>query len=72
MRTVSDKGCTNNQDTHFIFNNYFRKSCAVFETMWKDLVVPERPQLTVGYGAEEMLFACRITNARIQTNTKNM
>jgi hypothetical protein len=40
--------------------------------MWKDLVVPERPQLTVGYGAEEMFFACRITNARIQTNTKNM
>jgi len=72
MRTVLDKSCRENQNTHFVFNNYFRKSCAFCELMWKDLVLPEGPQLTVQYGAEEMRFACRITNARMQTNTKNV
>jgi len=70
--TVSDKSCRGKQNTYFVFNNYFRKSRDVYELMWKGLVVPERPHLTARYGAEEMRFACRVTNARIQTHTKNM
>jgi len=35
MRTVSDKSCRENRNTHFIFNNYFGKSCAVYELMWR-------------------------------------
>jgi hypothetical protein len=29
MRNVSDRNCTDNQNTHFVFNNcfFFRKSC---------------------------------------------
>jgi hypothetical protein len=27
MRNVSDKSCKENQNTHFMFNNFFFKSC---------------------------------------------
>jgi hypothetical protein len=34
MRNTSDKSCRENQNTHFMFNNFFRK-CDVYEIMWK-------------------------------------
>jgi len=34
---------------------------AVFELMWEN--IPDRPQMAKTYGAEKMLFSCRITNA---------
>jgi hypothetical protein len=55
-----------------MFNNNFSENRAVCEIMWKNMVQPDRPPMTVSYSAEEMLFACRITEARIQTNTQNM
>ena len=30
MRNVSDKGCRENKNTHFLFNNFFRKSCRLW------------------------------------------
>jgi hypothetical protein len=40
--------------------------------MWKNMIEPDRPQMTIKYGAEKMQFACRITKARIQTHTNNI
>jgi hypothetical protein len=51
MRNVSDKICKENQNTHFIFNNFFFYSRAIYEKMWKIIVEPDMPQLTVLYGA---------------------
>ena len=43
MRNVSDKSCRENQNTHFMFNNFFLKNHAVFEIMWKSVVEPCGP-----------------------------
>jgi hypothetical protein len=37
--------------TRFIFNNFFPKNRAAYEIIWKNMVQPERPQMTVEYGA---------------------
>jgi hypothetical protein len=37
--------------------------------MWKNKVEPNRPQMTIKYGAEKKRFACRINKARTQTHT---
>jgi len=34
-RNVSDKSCRENQNTHFVFNNLFRKSCRLWERVEK-------------------------------------
>jgi hypothetical protein len=46
MRNVSDKICTENQNTHFIFSN-FLPTVVLFEIMWKNTVHPDRPQMTI-------------------------
>jgi len=35
MTNISDKRCRENQNTHFIFNNYSRKSCCLWENVEK-------------------------------------
>jgi len=35
MRNVSDKICRENQNTHFVFNDFFFENCAVYEIMRK-------------------------------------
>jgi hypothetical protein len=45
MRNISDKGCRANQNTHFMFNNVFSESRAVYEIAWKNMVEPDRPQM---------------------------
>ena len=36
MKNVSDKICRENQNTHFMFNNFFfAENRAVYEIMWK-------------------------------------
>ena len=48
MRNFSDKSCTENQNTHFVFNNFFfPENHAVYEIMWKNVVERGRPQMTV-------------------------
>jgi hypothetical protein len=47
MRNVSDKSCKENQHTHFRFNNNFSVNLAVYEIMWKNMIQPDRPQMTV-------------------------
>ena len=41
MRDVSDKNCTENQKTHFMFKNCFPGNRAFYETMWRNVLEPE-------------------------------
>jgi len=62
MRNVSDKSFIENQ-THIL---YF-ENCAPYEIMWKNIVEPGRPQMTIW----DMRIACWIPEAT-PTNTQNM
>jgi hypothetical protein len=53
MRNVSDKYCRESSNTHFMLENP-----AAYEIMWKYMVEPDGPQVTIQHGAEKMLFAC--------------
>ena len=46
---VSDKCCRENQNTYFIFNNFFFffENLAVCEIQWNNIVQPDRPQMTI-------------------------
>jgi len=49
MKIVSDKSCTENQNTQCMFNNIcfsFFENRAVYEIMWEDTVQPGRPHRT--------------------------
>jgi hypothetical protein len=46
MRNVSGKSFRENQNTHFIFNNIFENN-TVYEKMWKNIIEPGRPQMTM-------------------------
>ena len=61
MRNVLDRSCTENQNTHFMFSNFFFNR-PVCEKIWKNIVEPGRPQMTIW----RMRFACWIPEA---TNT---
>jgi hypothetical protein len=63
MRNVLNKICRENQNTHFVFSNFFiSENHAVYEIMWKNIVEPGRPQMAIW----RMRIACWITKA---TNT---
>jgi len=48
MRNVSNKSCGENQDIHFMFHNFFLIiNGAVHEIRQKDVVEPDRPQMTI-------------------------
>jgi hypothetical protein len=45
MKYVSDKSCTENQNTHFVGNNFFfRKLCRLPDNVEKNIVELGRPQ----------------------------
>jgi len=46
-RNVSDKSCVENQNTQFMFYDFSPINRAVYETMWKIMIKPERPQITI-------------------------
>jgi len=46
IRNVSDKSFRENQNSHFIFNNFFWKSCCLWDNV-ENIVELERPQITV-------------------------
>ena len=60
MTNVCDKSCTENQNTHFRFNNAMFENRAVYEIMWKNIVQPDRPQKMTMW---RMRIACWITKA---------
>jgi hypothetical protein len=47
--------------THFMFNNSLPEKRALHEIRWKNVVQPDRPQMTIQYSTEKMQFACWIT-----------
>jgi hypothetical protein len=48
MRKFSDKSCRENQSINFMFNNFlFFENRAVYEIMWKNIVGPDKPQMTI-------------------------
>jgi len=62
IRNVSEKICTEAQNTHFVLSNIFFENRAVYEIMWKNIVERGRPQIVIW----RMRIACRIPKA---TNT---
>ena len=61
MRNVSGKTCRENKNTHLMFNDFFENR-SIYQIMWKNIVEPERPQMTIWH----MRIACWIPKA---TNT---
>jgi len=57
MRYVLDESFRENQ--HFMFNNLFPKNLDIYEIMWKNMVQPGRPQMTIW----RMRFASQIPKA---------
>jgi hypothetical protein len=51
MVNVLDKSCGENQSTHFMFNDFFSENLDVYEIMSKNVVEPERRQMTTQHGA---------------------
>ena len=65
MRNVSEEICREIENTHFIFTDsppLPLENRAVYETVWKNIVQLDSPQMTVW----RMLIACWIPKA---TNT---
>jgi hypothetical protein len=58
-RNISDKGCTENQNTRFTYNNFYFENRAVYEITWKNILEPGRLQTTVW----NMRIACWIPKA---------
>ena len=63
MRNVSNKSCRENQNTFYV-QQFFLQNSAASEIMWKNIVEPDRPHMTVWRNS----FLCRITRA---TNTQS-
>jgi hypothetical protein len=55
MRNISDESRRENQNTNFMFNTFpsppLPENRAVYEIMSKNMVEPDRPQMTIYYGA---------------------
>ena len=51
MRNVSNESCRENQNTDFMFSDFFPENLVVYEIMSKNLVAPEGPQITSQYVA---------------------
>jgi hypothetical protein len=66
MRNVSDESCRENQNTHVVFNSFFFffENRAVDDMMWKNILHPDRPQMT----KRRVCIVCCIPKA---TNTQS-
>ena len=51
MSNALDENCRENQNTHFMFSNFFSENRAVYEKMSKNMVEPDGTQMTSQYGA---------------------
>jgi len=65
MKNVSDKVCTENQDTRFMSGKCFSKSCRLWDNAEKYASVR---QVTDGYIIRRMRIACRTIKAKIHTH----
>jgi hypothetical protein len=60
MGNISNKSCRENQNTHFMFNNFFRKSFRLWDNVKK---YGTARQVTDDNITQRMRFACSITKA---------
>jgi len=51
MRNFSEKSCRENQNTYFMSISSFSKNCAIYKIVWRNMVQPYRPQMTILYSA---------------------
>jgi hypothetical protein len=60
MRNVSDKRCTekHNTDISCLITFLFFENLAVYDVMWKNIVDPDRPQMTIWYGEWALHAVC--------------
>jgi hypothetical protein len=56
MRNVSDKSRRENQNTYFVFSNFFFENRALCEIMWRNILRRGRPHKTIW----RMPITCRI------------
>jgi hypothetical protein len=66
MKTLSDKSCTENQNTHFMFKEFFQESCCLWDHVGK--------YCTAGQATDDNIIwhkriACWITKVIIHTYT---
>ena len=62
IKNVSDKSCRENQNTHFMFRNFFFENFVVREIMWKIYVTDG--QATDDSLTQQMGFAYWISKAK--------
>ena len=72
MRTVLDKSCRENENTHFMFSNFFSANCAVYEIMSKYVVETEGLQMTSQYGAYALRAGSARLHARMRMHTPTL
>ena len=65
MGNVLDQRCRENQNTHFMFNNFFPKNRTVYQIMSKNVVGTEVPQMTSQYGAYALHAGLARLNAHV-------
>ena len=47
ITNVSDASCGEDQNTNFISVTFYLEKRDIYEVMWKTIVKPDRPQMTV-------------------------
>jgi hypothetical protein len=67
MRNVLDKICTENRNTHFMFNNFLPK-IVPFMTTWKNMLAPETTEKMAQHNAH-LISKATHTKAQAQTVT---
>jgi hypothetical protein len=65
MRNVSDKSCRENQNTNFIFSNFFSENRAVYEIMWKNMVESEGHRWQYNTVQKKLRFECWLRKAAV-------
>jgi hypothetical protein len=73
MRNVSNKICRENQNTHFIFSDFFPENRPVYQIMSTNMVQAEKTQmiwrLRMAHWRRKLILAKEIASTRARTPT---
>ena len=69
MTDILEKSCKENENPHFMFNNFFSENRTVNETMSKNLVETEGPQMTSQHGAYALRAGLAKLHVRMRMHT---
>jgi hypothetical protein len=70
MRNVSDKSCRKNENTHFVFNNFFRESFRLLDNVEKYGRTRQAPGDNTMLRGKDAIF--KPDNQRKNGDTDNM